>query len=331
MSKPHDTGYKLLFSDPLMVRDLVRGFIDDPWLHKLDFETLEAFKGHYVTEDLRDRADDVVWRVKSGEEWVYLYLLIEFQSGIDRYMSLRMLVYVGLLYQDLIRQKQLGPDGRLPPVLPIVLYNGERRWRAPTSLGELLPKVPPFLAPLQPQMRYVLIDEGAYPQSQLDALPDNLMAAIFKLEQPQHPEQVQRILADVLEATQGPEYTQVRRIIAIWVRAALNRNRRYTIPLPELDDLQELSVMLSQRIEEWAKAYMATGEEKGLLEGLEKGLLKGEARMLGRQLTRRFGELPAWVEQRLSEATEAQLAVWSDAVLDAQSLAAVFAEPPANH
>lgn len=149
------------------------------------------------------------------------------------------------------------------------------------------------------------------------------MAAIFKLEQPQHPEQVHRILADVLEATQGAEYTQVRRIIAIWVRAALNRNRRYTIPLPELDDLQELSVMLSQRIEEWAKAYMATGEEKGLLEG--------EARMLGRQLTRRFGELPVWVEQRLSEATEAQLAVWSEAVLDAQSLAAVFAEPPANH
>ena len=63
-------------------------------------------------------ADDVVWRVKADERWVYLYLLIEFQSRIDRFMALRMLVYVGLLYQDLVRSKQLGPDGLLPPVLP---------------------------------------------------------------------------------------------------------------------------------------------------------------------------------------------------------------------
>ena len=326
-SKPHDTGYKLLFSDPLMVRDLVQGFIADPWLQKLDFSTLEAFKGHYVTEDLRDRADDVVWRVKSGEDWVYLYLLIEFQSGVDRYMSLRMLVYVGLLYQDLIKQKQIGPSGLLPPVLPIVLYNGRRRWRMPTSLSELLPKVPPFLAPLQPQMRYVLIDEGAYSSSQLNALPHNVMAAIFKLEQLQHPEEVRQILTEVLEATKGAEYAQMRRIIALWLRATLKRNRRYSIELPELDDLQELSIMLSQRIEQWAEAYMATGQEKGRLEGR----LEGQASLLSRLLEHRFGELPVWAQERLNEATESQLAAWSEAVLDAESLAAVFEEPPASH
>jgi len=109
MPANHDTGYKLLFSDPLMVRDLLQGFIDDPWLARLDFSTLELVNGHYVSEDLRNRADDVVWRVKADERWVYLYLLIEFQSRIDRFMALRMLVYVGLLYQDLVRGKQLAP------------------------------------------------------------------------------------------------------------------------------------------------------------------------------------------------------------------------------
>jgi hypothetical protein len=82
-------------------------------------------------------------------------------------MALRMMVYVGLLYQDLIRQKQLGPDGLLPPVLPIVLYNGEPRWRTPTELSALLPRLPGFLAALQPQMRYLLIDEGAGEQQGL--------------------------------------------------------------------------------------------------------------------------------------------------------------------
>ena len=30
MPAPHDSGYKLLFSDPLMVRDLVQGFMFAP-------------------------------------------------------------------------------------------------------------------------------------------------------------------------------------------------------------------------------------------------------------------------------------------------------------
>ena len=119
----HDHGYKKLFSHPEMVKDLLIGFVDYEWIHQLDFSTLEKLNSHYVTDDLRSRSDDVVWRVKFQDQWLYVYLLLEFQSTVDKYMAVRMLTYVGLLYQDLIKSKQL-PDGeKLPPVLPIVLYN----------------------------------------------------------------------------------------------------------------------------------------------------------------------------------------------------------------
>jgi hypothetical protein len=45
-------------------------------------------------------------------------------------MAVRMMVYVGLLYQDLIRRGEILPDKHLPPVLPIVLYNGDCKWTA---------------------------------------------------------------------------------------------------------------------------------------------------------------------------------------------------------
>ena len=41
MPQDHDAGYRLLFSDPRLVRDLVCGFIDDSWVQQLDFSTLE--------------------------------------------------------------------------------------------------------------------------------------------------------------------------------------------------------------------------------------------------------------------------------------------------
>ncbi|MEA3240461.1 MAG: hypothetical protein U9P37_02620 [Pseudomonadota bacterium] len=36
-------------------------------------------------------------------------------------MAVRIMTYVGLLYQYLIESKQLAAKGKLPPVLPIVL------------------------------------------------------------------------------------------------------------------------------------------------------------------------------------------------------------------
>ena len=115
----HDSGYKLLYAHTAMVRDLLRGFVPGEWVQALDFATLERCSGSYVTDDLRDRADDLIWRVRWGEDWLYVYLLLEFQSTIDPWMAVRIQTYIGLLYQDLIRAEQLSVAGRLPPVLPI--------------------------------------------------------------------------------------------------------------------------------------------------------------------------------------------------------------------
>ena len=60
-----------------------------------------------MSADLREREDNIFWRVRLRGEWIYVYLLLEFQSQPDPFMALRMLVYVGLLYQELVKQKQL--------------------------------------------------------------------------------------------------------------------------------------------------------------------------------------------------------------------------------
>jgi hypothetical protein len=44
-------------------------------------------------------------------------------------MAIRMLNDVGLFYDHLLRTKALKAREPLPLVLPIVLYNGEPRWR----------------------------------------------------------------------------------------------------------------------------------------------------------------------------------------------------------
>ncbi|MGH8475348.1 MAG: Rpn family recombination-promoting nuclease/putative transposase, partial [Methylococcales bacterium] len=106
MNQAHDNSYKLLFSEPEIIIDLLKGFVAEPWVADLDFSTLEKVSGSYVTDDLRSREDDLIWRVRSRYNWIYIYLLIEFQSTIDHFMAVRLMTYTGLLYQDLIKSKQ---------------------------------------------------------------------------------------------------------------------------------------------------------------------------------------------------------------------------------
>ena len=55
-----------------------------------------------------------------------------------------------------------------------------------------------------------------------------------------------------------------------------------------------------------------------------EGLLQGEVKVLKRQLERRFGNLPESVNERLMNANEQELEEWTDAILTAASLEAVF-------
>ncbi|MCE8053938.1 transposase, partial [Halomonas daqingensis] len=58
----HDNSYKLLFSHQRMVRDLLTGFVHEKWVEELDLDSLEKASGSYVTDELRDRESDIVWR-----------------------------------------------------------------------------------------------------------------------------------------------------------------------------------------------------------------------------------------------------------------------------
>ena len=65
---------------------------------------------------------------------------------------------------------------------------------------------------------------------------------------------------------------------------------------------------------------------EGAAEGEARGEARGEAKLLRKQLTRRFGPLPAWVEKRLTDANEEQLETWALRLLETRSLAEVFAD-----
>jgi predicted transposase/invertase (TIGR01784 family) len=314
-----DLGYKLLFAHREMVADLLSGFIREPWVAEVELDTLERVSGSYVSDDLREREDDIIWRVRWRGGWLYVYVLLEFQATVDRFMALRMLVYVGLLYQDLIRSKQLTPDGRLPPVVPVVLYNGEDRWTAAREISELIEAVPGGLEKYRPQMQYLLLEERQYQDSELASMR-NLVAALFRLENSRGPEELFRVIEALIEWLQTPEQADLSRAFVVWLRRSFLVRRIPGVEVPEIENLQEARTMLAERVKDWTEQWREEGREKGRQEGRQEG----EAALLTRQLERRFGALAATVRDRIAHADSDQLLMWGERVLTAQRVEEVL-------
>jgi predicted transposase/invertase (TIGR01784 family) len=303
----HDRGYRLLFSHPEMVADLLREFVREEWVRDLDFSTLEKVPGSYVTPDLSSRESDVVWRIRWGpDSLLYIYLLIEFQSTVDPFMALRMMVYLGLLCQDLVKRQDLTRSGKLPPVLPLVLYNGHAPWSAAQEVAELIEEIPDGLERYQPRLRYCLLDEMRMVDSELEPLR-NLVAALFRLEKSRDPEDLQRILTPLIEWLRLPGLEELRRAFAVYVVKALLPARVPGIEIPEVADLQEVKSMLAENVKEWTHQWkqegIEAGRQEGLKEGLREGLKEGQEDALAkargvllRDLEERFGPLPVAVQ-----------------------------------
>ena len=278
----HDETYKTLFAFPRMVEDLLHGFVGGAWIEQLDFTTLEKLSADYVSDELRTRHGDTVWRVRHRGAWLHVLVLLEFQSTSDPDMALRILAYTTLLYQELARAKALAPDGRRPPVLPVVLYNGARPWAAAREVRELIAPVGPDLAPYQPSQRYVVLDER---RTAADDVPDdNLMAAVIGLEQSREPADLVRVVDALRARPREPGDAGLRRAFTDWIGRLAARLASAGAALPPMPTLEDVRMTLVERVSEWPAEWRREGHAQGLEQGREH-----ERALLRRQAASRFG------------------------------------------
>ncbi len=306
--RPHDSVYRRIFSNAGIIEQALRRFLKGPWLEKLEFSTLELVPTRYVSRFLDQRESDIVWRVRYGrgeQEWFYVYVLMELQSSVQRFMALRLWAYIALFYQNLLKQKQLTPLRLLPPVLPIVLYNGERPWSAPLVLADL---IQPVEGLKRPGFEYVVLDASHHPAEDLRPVED-VVSGVFLMEQVEDFTDLEVVLDQLEELVTDPELEED---LSLLVSSVVGKLALSGEKIPRLKTLQEVRNMLAERVARWPKQWR------------EQGRQEGKAELLRDLAGRRFGELPEWVLDRFDRADLDTLNRWSFRLLDAERLEDVF-------
>ena len=299
--RPHDAAYKLLFSFPEMVRDLLAGFVPREWVEELDLSTLERWPGGHVSDDLRQRHQDRVWRVRFRDRWLYVPVLLEFQSTVDRTMAVRILAYTALLYQDLLR----ASSDALPPVFPIVLYDGSERWTAVQDVARLSAPPGAYLAPYQPSQRYFLLDVGGY----TGVLPEgrNRVAELIRLVRSRGLEEMVTTFAGGLaEWLTEPEHEGLVRAFWAWLDKVHLPAQGLDVELPALKNWREAGTMMNEAVNDWTAPWREEGRAEGRAQGQTEVMRRIAARKFDAETAQRLAERLAEIAdpERMAEVGE---------------------------
>ena len=271
----HDALSKSLFALPSVEADVLR-IVAKGWVHLLDLGTLERLSAEHPSADLTQRAGDLVWRVRFREGELedgsrpWLLLPRELQSTRDRGMGERLHEYVHRHLRALRREGVVAREGEEPRVLPVVLYDGERRWRggagSPASLG--------MLGPLEPG-GYAVLDAGA---GELEDWPDgNRVTAWVRLLRSRGLDELLRRLVEGFWAFPEASDVEYRKALYAWAQALCG----WMVPdgggLPprrELERTQEalkMTTLIEANLNKWRAGLV----QEGIVQGVERGIAQG--------------------------------------------------------
>ena len=135
-----------------------------------------------------------------------------------------------------------------------------------------------------------------------------LVAQLLRLERAQEPEQVRRIVRELIARLHGPEYLFLRRAFTVWLGRVFLKHSGMTEEIQKFQDLREVDAMLEERVAQWKDEYIRQGVMIGKAEGRVEGISIGETRGLGLALRdlpeARFGTLPQSVTSYIAKSSD---------------------------
>ncbi len=312
-----DSFFKEIFQSKELVRQFVLDLLPKVSNVKFKHEVKDIIVENTSFSDpsLSDKESDVLIRITFQDFEAFVYILIEHQSTVDYLMPFRILVYMTRIWDHYVKER--GKESRrksfkLPPIIPVVFYDGLRRWTAFRNFKDMVSMGEEY-SKLVPSFEYLLLDVKEIPQSVLREL-NNAMGFIMMVDVPSDEdvakfiEKLERIYRDLPREQKELVDRYMRSISALMSKVVGVKIE------PDLfkEGGEEMFTILRRRIREDLENAERRGEKRGA---------KKEARiMLMRLLERKFGSIDNELKELIEKAPIEKVEEVALMIFDVESL-----------
>jgi predicted transposase/invertase (TIGR01784 family) len=308
VATPHDDLFRFTFHHVRHAAAWLGSFVPRHIRNAIDWESLQPAPESVQDELLHARMADLVFHAQHTVTRAPLWFLVEHKSHRDAAVDDQLLRYAVYL-----RNKGPRPEDRPPiAVLTVLLHHGDAPF-APVPRNDLLaefqPRVPFLVDDLAMQDETTILARDLTPLGTVCLLCLRCLRGLAADEALAAFDRWASLLRAVdRDAGQPDGPTAVRALGA------------YALKTTEVDP-HELHAAVERILQRPEETIMSTAEKLR-----NEGIAQGKAETLVLLLTKRFGALPQNVVTRLHAASLVDLDRWTDRILDATSLAEVFAD-----
>ena len=266
-----DSRCKLVLTHPAYLKQLMQNFVREDFVSSLDFSSVKQLTNSFVSDRARRKESDLVFSIQCHGQTSYIILEIELQSKDDKTMPLRMAQYVTQLYESLLKTNKARYSAKngqimLPPVFPLVLYTGEKKWTTPTNICSIIMGGLPKQYVLQMEYYPVLVNE--LDKETLLTKIRGALSAVFLLETSTPDDTVQHG-KEIIKLVEEEHDEAVRKVFGDYYKSFLSTTGSDWNNLPDVNTikLEESNTMYDQALKELKIKCKTEGKLEGKLEG----------------------------------------------------------------
>ncbi len=289
-TKLRDSSAKLIFDDPILCAQFLRGYINIPLLQNVQPEDIEDETERFVHLFTEERDSDVVKKIHIKEEKTPFYLvsLIEHKSYVDYNVTMQIFRYMVFIWEDYEKEQERRQYGisrtkgfRYPPILPIIYYEGTEKWKAPLNLRERI-FLSDMLGECIPDYRCLIVQLSEYTNNKLMERKDELSLVMMlnKLHGTEDFAALQdEVPSEYLEkvTSQTPEYLlgiigQIIEILLAKLNVPEDEARRFADQVKERNVGELFANFKGYDVQETRRLAKDEGIKEGRNEGRKEGL-----------------------------------------------------------
>ena len=314
LSNPHDRFAKQILSEPERASDFLNNYLTPQVAASLDLSRLKLAKDSFVDSNLKEYFTDLLYHVRLKRRHdALVYVLIEHKSAPDEWVAFQVLRYMVKIWEPIAKKRA----GKLPPIVPLVLYHGKSKWNVARNFGALIDREKAeSLTEYVPEFQCQVCDLSQFGVDQLRG-DLRLRVALLAMKNVFRPGQRERIIellktAESLPAEDGDGLEYLITVLRYYLAAAKGlRGDDFREAVRRVLPRQEEQIM-STAAEDWIRE----GEKKGIKEGIKKGIRKGQADLTLLLLERRIGRVSPSARQRILSLPPEKLQDLGVALLD---------------
>lgn len=239
---------------------------------QLEVQEIEKYNSSFINKVFQNREADIVYKIKDRS----IFILIEHQTKVDYLMPYRILEYeVAIMQSAIDLDKIKNKESKIPLVISIVLYTGNKKWNAKKYFEENQEKIEEIENGLG---NYNLIDINELTEKEL--LEDNsFISKMMLIEKSKNTENIVEILEKIVKITKEEDKDTLRRIISIILEEKIGITKaKELIEKMEGDEGNMLAVVDMIRREN--QMYIEIGKKEGKIEGKLEEKIKIVTNML---------------------------------------------------